>query len=110
MIHNIEEVKQKWEADKIKAATPPPLEKGQKPPAEAFVPKEVPCPFKFCRHGYGVNFYTSLKSEQVSKYEGQWDKGFKHGIGHMIFPDGSEYKGSFVKDQLEGFGKYHWAQ
>ena len=28
----------------------------------------------------------------------------------MVFPDGSEYKGSFKNDQMEGFGKYHWGQ
>lgn len=39
-------------------------------------------------------------------YEGEFDNGFKHGEGIIIFPDGSKYEGSFMKNQLCGnYGK-----
>jgi hypothetical protein len=37
-------------------------------------------------------------------YTGSFSKGFIHGEGKMIFPDGSYYKGTYFYGIREGFG------
>lgn len=104
LIEDINAVKEKYEADKAALAE-------AEPPAEGEEPEELICPYKMARHGYGVNFYGKTEGRDIlCKFEGQWEKNLKHGRGFMAYPDGSEYKGQFKKDQMEGYGKFVWAQ
>ena len=40
------------------------------------------------------------------RYEGEYIEGFKHGKGHLIFPDSSSYEGVFHMNDIQGFGVY----
>lgn len=42
-------------------------------------------------------------------YQGQLlPTGEKHGIGILILENGDRYEGSFVYDEMSGFGKFTW--
>lgn len=49
----------------------------------------------------------SLKNSLTpgSKYEGQWYKGYMHGIGILNYLDRTIYKGQFKNGQIHGFGR-----
>ncbi len=38
-------------------------------------------------------------------YEGEFQRGFKNGIGKIIFEDGTVYEGGFYSDKFSGEGK-----
>ena len=42
------------------------------------------------------------------KYAGEWEADEKHGDGHSIFADGSEYKGTTKRGVFDGRGYYQW--
>lgn len=42
------------------------------------------------------------------KYAGEWERDQIHGDGHYVYPDGSEYKGNFVKGKFNGVGMFWW--
>ena len=39
-------------------------------------------------------------------YKGEWKEGRLHGVGTMLFPDGSIYTGMFQNNEANGEGKY----
>ncbi len=41
-------------------------------------------------------------------YLGQWENGFKHGIGTLHYPSGNIYHGSWVENRKEGQGTFKW--
>lgn len=41
-----------------------------------------------------------------ARYDGEWQKGLKHGRGKFTYPDGSTYCGHWKKNMKHGFGKY----
>ncbi|PVD20460.1 hypothetical protein C0Q70_18616 [Pomacea canaliculata] len=54
----------------------------------------------FLRDGYGVYVYEN----QFFRYEGEWQKGKKHGHGKLIMKDGTYYEGQFVNGEISGHG------
>ncbi len=61
------------------------------------------------RHGSGVELYGKTEEQRLCKYEGEWDMGRKHGLGRLLYPDGSEYTGDFKEDERNGYGVLKWA-
>lgn len=47
---------------------------------------------------------TIVWPDKVSKYEGDWCKLKRDGIGCMLYPDGTKYEGEWKKDVAEGMG------
>ena len=47
---------------------------------------------------------TIVWPDKVSKYEGDWCKLKRDGIGCMLYPDGVKYEGEWKKDVAEGMG------
>ena len=43
------------------------------------------------------------------KYIGEEVNGFRNGFGKYTFSDGSFYEGEYVKDKMEGWGTFSWA-
>jgi len=37
-----------------------------------------------------------------SKYEGEWVRGIQHGVGRMMFPDGTVKEGIFENNVFKG--------
>ena len=71
------------------------------------------------KHGKGVYEYKITISEEEEEtedeenkrrhvYDGQWYDGMKHGIGKMIYPDGSSYEGEWANGEREGEGVYRY--
>lgn len=56
------------------------------------------------RHGCGIQ----IQADKVSKYAGQWYYGARHGDGHLVNPDGSEYRGNLFFGQFDGYGQFMW--
>ncbi|KAK3860896.1 hypothetical protein Pcinc_033076 [Petrolisthes cinctipes] len=53
----------------------------------------------------GVVKYGSYKYDDGTHYVGDWnDKGQKHGMGHMLMPDGTRYDGGFESGLFNGLG------
>ena len=42
------------------------------------------------RHGNGIQ----IQADKITKYAGQWRFGERHGDGHVVSADGSEYRGN----------------
>lgn len=61
---------------------------------------------KMSRHGYGIQIYA----EKKGRYCGDWQMDKKTGDGHMVYTDGSEYRGSFVDGVKNGHGLYIWTK
>ena len=64
--------------------------------------------YKKVRHGKGIQLYPQTPEGIQCKYAGEWVKDIKTGDAHAIYPDGSEYKGNFVKSVFDGKGMYLW--
>lgn len=65
--------------------------------------------FSLSLHGptgkQGVVKYGSFKYDDGTQYIGDWnDKGQKHGMGHMLLPDGTRYDGGFDSGLFNGLG------
>ena len=60
------------------------------------------------RHGVGIQLFGKTSGNLVCKYAGEWDRNQITGNGHYIYPNGSEYKGDFVKGVFHGKGEYTW--
>ena len=56
------------------------------------------------RHGLGIQ----IQADKVSKYAGQWRYGARHGDGHLVNADGSEYRGNFFFGSFNGYGCFEW--
>ncbi len=41
-------------------------------------------------------------------YEGDWDKGYRHGIGIETMVSGEKYDGEFEKNKKHGAGNFRW--
>jgi len=53
----------------------------------------------------GVTKYGSYEYDDGSLYVGDWnDRGQKHGMGHLVFKDGSRYDGLFQNGLFTGLG------
>lgn len=61
------------------------------------------------RHGSGIEIYGKTPQDEVSRYEGQWDRDKKSGRGKCVFPDGSYYIGEYRNDCFSGKGIYTWS-
>lgn len=47
----------------------------------------------------------AYKYEDGCKYYGEWNnQGQKHGLGRMLFPDGTRYDGGFINGMCAGLG------
>ena len=44
----------------------------------------------------------------MTKYAGQWHFGSRHGDGHQVSADGSEYRGNLHFGQFHGYGQFSW--
>lgn len=65
---------------------------------------------KIVRHGIGVALYDVTDTNSFSsRYEGNWSKDKKTGLGICFYPDKSVYEGNFVNNCFEGYGKFTWA-
>lgn len=53
--------------------------------------------------GYGEYLFTNT----FYKYQGDWKGGKKHGLGKLLFKDGSYYEGEFKDDEINGIGTYY---
>lgn len=60
------------------------------------------------RHGLGVQIYYKPDGSVISKYEGSWFRGKKHGHASVVYPDKSSYVGHFKNDFREGRGLFRW--
>lgn len=56
------------------------------------------------RHGYGIQIYAN----GGGRYAGDWIHNKRTGNGHMIFQDGSEYRGDLVDGVKNGCGSFVW--
>lgn len=56
------------------------------------------------RHGNGIQ----IQADKVSKYAGQWRFGSRHGDGHLVNPDGSEFRGNLQFGTFNGYGQFDW--
>jgi len=56
------------------------------------------------RHGFGIQIYA----DGQGRYAGEWYYNKKTGEGHMIYTDGSEYRGGLVNGVKHGYGCYVW--
>lgn len=52
------------------------------------------------RNGFGIYVFENT----FFRYEGQWAKGVKHGLGKLIMKDGSFYEGEFRDGEITGKG------
>jgi len=51
------------------------------------------------RQGRGVQLFgRTQESDLLCKYAGEWLNDKKNGEGHCVYPDGSEYKGTFAEN------------
>ncbi|XP_012589984.1 PREDICTED: MORN repeat-containing protein 1, partial [Condylura cristata] len=68
-----------------------------------------PLPRSPCPHvsspGHGVYTYRNA----FFRYEGEWRGGKKHGRGKLLLRDGSYYEGEFLRGEITGEGRRHWA-
>lgn len=53
---------------------------------------------------YGENYGPYEYFGERSIYYGQFSKGYRHGLGLLIFHDGDIYEGHFENDQINGHG------
>jgi len=74
------------------------------------------------RHGNGTYTWNSLTPEPeeleedeeppppppLVKYSGEYRYGQKHGLGSMVYPDGSSYRGQWAYNQRHGRGTYFY--
>ncbi|GBO98577.1 hypothetical protein EVAR_145_1 [Eumeta japonica] len=56
--------------------------------------------------GLRRGLYVFMKSG--ARYEGEWRRHMKYGVGKMIYPDGSRYEGDWRNDLKHGFGGYYY--
>ena len=56
------------------------------------------------RHGCGIQ----IQADKVAKYAGEWHYGSRHGDGHIVNSDGSEYRGNLYFGQFHGYGQFIW--
>jgi hypothetical protein len=56
------------------------------------------------RHGFGIQIYANGQG----RYAGEWLFNKKTGEGHMVYTDGSEYRGGLVNGVKHGYGCYIW--
>lgn len=68
------------------------------------VPEELRDLLTKQRHGFGIQIYSDGKS----RYAGDWQFNKKTGEGHMVYMDGSEYKGKICDGQRHGYGYFKW--
>jgi hypothetical protein len=68
------------------------------------VPEELQSQLVKVRHGYGIQIYAN----NSGRYAGDWVFNKKTGEGHMVYADGSEYKGQLVDGTMHGIGHYKW--
>src|ERR1700728_4104747 len=54
------------------------------------------------RHGYGKH----ISVNQQIIYEGSWNQDKMHGIGRLIFSNGTSYIGEFQSNFYQGIGTY----
>ena len=54
------------------------------------------------KHGFGIY------KDGNNIYEGTFENDMIHGKGKMIWADGAQYEGDFVKGQMEGTGVFIW--
>lgn len=53
----------------------------------------------------GVAKTGAYKYEDGTRYVGEWSsKGQKHGMGHLVLPDGTRYDGAMVSGLCSGLG------
>ncbi|XP_046543654.1 MORN repeat-containing protein 1-like isoform X2 [Haliotis rubra] len=60
---------------------------------------------KLLREGFGVYTYEN----QFFRYEGQWQRGKKHGHGKLLMKDGTFYEGLFANGEIQGHGYKYFA-
>lgn len=68
------------------------------------------------RHGRGRYVYIRKANEEdeeakptTAVYDGDFRLGKKHGMGTMVYPDGSKYNGSWIDDKRHGNGSYQYS-
>mmetsp|Transcript_26089 Transcript_26089/g.79302 ORF Transcript_26089/g.79302 Transcript_26089/m.79302 type:complete len:944 (+) Transcript_26089:1-2832(+) len=57
------------------------------------------------RHGSGVMRSRRCRGEPPEVYDGQWQRGHRHGRGRCTYPDGSMYEGEWMSNQRNGWGE-----
>lgn len=54
-----------------------------------------------------MEFYLTQIIRTV--YEGDFDRGLKHGFGKIVYPSGNYYEGNWAFDKKEGYGVMYWS-
>mmetsp|Transcript_10416 Transcript_10416/g.9195 ORF Transcript_10416/g.9195 Transcript_10416/m.9195 type:complete len:110 (+) Transcript_10416:583-912(+) len=55
-------------------------------------------------NGIGTFTWAENNGNKLFKYEGEYSKGKKHGIGILTWKDGRIYRGQWYKGTQEGYG------
>ncbi|GJQ83371.1 hypothetical protein Trydic_g18153 [Trypoxylus dichotomus] len=61
------------------------------------------------RHGFGVLGVKNDKDVVLLLYKGEWKNGRMHGIGARHYPDGSYYLGNWKNSKRHGYGQMWYA-
>lgn len=62
-------------------------------------------PFPKRASGHGIYVFEN----KFFRYEGQWEKGEKHGFGKLLLQDGTYYEGQFTHGEITGHGFKYFA-
>ena len=72
------------------------------------VPEELQDKIQSVRHGFGIQIYSNGMGLTTGRYAGDWSFNKKTGDGHMVYQDGSEYRGHLLDGVKSGRGLYVW--
>lgn len=60
------------------------------------------------RHGFGIQIYYNGEGSTTGRYAGDWIFNKKTGDCHMVYQDGSEYRGNLIDGVKNGRGLFVW--
>jgi len=61
-----------------------------------------------CENGYGTFVWAAGTDWAGDKYVGDWKDGYRHGQGTYYYASGMTYRGTYVYNQMEGYGTFTW--
>ena len=75
---------------------------------ENILTEDMKIKLRLVRNGMGVMMYNVIDQNCESRYEGNWFKDRKTGLGKYYYSDHSIYEGNFHNDLYEGYGCFTW--
>ena len=75
---------------------------------DAQITEEIKPTLRLVRHGVGVMMYNVLDQNCESRYEGNWVKDKKTGLGKCYYADNSIFEGNYLNNIYEGNGCFIW--